>query len=56
MSDMPILSIERNANSILTRIPTTETMGNGKVSVEVLGSFSEISDLLEKLREYPKWW
>lgn len=56
MSDMPILSIERNANSILTRIQTADTKGNGKVSVEALGSFTEISDLLEKLRDYPKWW
>lgn len=56
MSDIPILTIERNANSILTQVQTSDTMGIGKLSLEVSSSCSEIAMLLEKLREYPKWW
>lgn len=56
MDGIPIVAVDRNNETITTRVQATDTAGIGKVVLEVTGYPSEIAAMLEKVREYPKWW
>ncbi|CAG1021248.1 hypothetical protein MTYM_00870 [Methylococcales bacterium] len=56
MSEVPIIAIERAKDTMVTRIQATDTAGIGRVVLEVRGHPSEVSEMLEKIRGYPKWW
>ncbi|MGZ0079704.1 hypothetical protein [Methylomonas sp. YC3] len=56
MSGDPIVAVERCNQEITTRVQATDTVGIGKVVLEVTGYPSEVPVMLEKVREYPKWW
>lgn len=56
MDEVPIVAVDRNNDGITIRVQATDTVGVGKVVLEVAGYLSEIATMLEKVREYPKWW
>jgi len=56
MSGVPIVTLDRYDEKVTTRVQAIDAAGIGKVVLEVAGYPSEILAMLEKVREYPKWW
>jgi len=56
MNDVPVVTVERNANKITTRVQASDIADMGKVILEVYGYSSEISSMLQRIKDYPKWW
>lgn len=56
MSNKPILRCERKDAEVRFEVIAMDTMGMGRATLEVQGYASEIDDLYQALRDYPKWW
>lgn len=56
MDGMSIVSLKRHEEKVATRIHATDTVSMGKVVLTVAGYPGELRSMLEKIREYPKWW
>ena len=56
LSDYPILSFSKSGQEMNTEIFSKDTSGRGTLSLKVKGYSSELSGVLQKLREFEKWW
>jgi len=52
----PIIEITRLGNEISTRVTAKDSVNMGSSSVQINGYAPEIAQIIEKLRDYPKWW
>ncbi len=50
------VTITKNEDALSTEINMQDTMNCGTSKITVNGFASEITEIIEKLREYPKWW
>jgi hypothetical protein len=56
MSNQPIFRIIREKTNIQFLIEASDSVGMGKGTIAVNGYEAEVKELLERLRDYPKWW
>lgn len=56
LSGSSTVTITKNEDALSTEINMQDTMNCGISKITVNGFASEITEIIEKLREYPKWW
>lgn len=56
MSEVAVLTMTRDGNSVLIRYHAFDTTGMGEVVFTIASYAQELSQLENRLRSYPKWW
>jgi len=56
MSERPVITLKRSDAALITIISTADTLGMVRSTIEVRGYASELEQLLEQFKSYPRWW
>lgn len=52
----PILEVDRNGNDVMIRVFATDTFTSGSFSFTIKAYVSQIAEMRDRMRRYPKWW
>ena len=56
LSNIPIITIYSDSGQLRICIQAVDTASLGKAVIDVFAYITEISEILQKIKDYPKWW